>query len=352
MESFTIPPVYCPFPSAINSCAAEAQEALSRWAQRMGLVQGPKAVARFNASKFGYLTARAYPAIGRDELVLLSSWNTWLFCLDDQSDESGFGRDPVAMQAIFARFMALLHGQPALDASPLTRALVDLWARMSEGSNPAWRARFRYSVSAYFASQVWEATNRARRTIPGKDEYIRMRRITGALDTGIVLIDLAAHVMLPDAVRTSPLVTDLCDAANDVVCWTNDLVSLPKEMARGDVHNLVIVLRHQDGGSLQAAADAVALMIRERTLAYMNMERMALERLIPAYHAPIDAALTTYTGILRSWMRGNFDWGRDSGRYSLIEETTGPVSYIEPLLPTTSPAPVWVPVEDLTDTAV
>lgn len=338
MESFTIPPVYCPFPSAINPHAAEVQEALTQWVQHLGLIQGSAALARFHASKFGYLTARAYPVIGRDELLLLSSWNTWLFCLDDQSDESGFGRAPTTMKAIFDRFMAVLADAPAADDSPLTRALVDLWARMTARSGPIWRDRFRASVAAYFASQVWEATNRAHGRIPAQDEYIRMRRITGALDTGIVLIDLAAHLTLPAEVRTSPLVTNLCDAANDIVCWTNDLVSLAKEMARGDVHNLVVVLHHQRGGTLQAATNAVAQMIHDRTATYL-----AQERSVPIYGAAVDANLATYLGVLRSWMRGNFDWGRDSGRYSLVEETAGLVSYIEPLLPskTALAVPLW-----------
>ncbi len=335
MESFSIPPIYCPFLPAINPHAAEVQDAITTWVQRVGLVRQPNALARFSASRFGYLTARAYPAIGRDELLLLSSWNTWLFCLDDQADESGFGHDPAAMKAVFERFMAVLHDQAPTEESPLTRALLDLWGRMTARSTPAWRDRFRASVAAYFASQIWEATNRATGTTPAPDDYIRMRRITGALDTGIVLIDLAAHVALPDAVRTSPLVVALCDAANDIVCWTNDLVSLAKEVARGDVHNLVVVLQHARGGMLQSAVDAVARMIHERTEAYL-----ALERTVPRYDAAVEADLAIYLGVLRSWVRGNFDWGRDSGRYSLVEEAAGPVSYIEPLLPPKSPSPV------------
>ena len=327
MEKIIIPAMYCPFPAAINIHAAEAQAQITTWVRRFHLVQQERALRRFHASKFGYLTARAYPCAALTELAIVADWNTWLFLLDDQSDESGVGHDPELMQQAFAELLAILHGAPPqADDGPLALALRDVWQRMEQRTTATWHERFKLTVEDYFAACVWEAANRAKGVVPGREDYIRLRRITGALLTGVDLIDLTEHIDLPAAVRLSTPIQRLTTMANDVVCWTNDIISLEKEMARGDVHNLVLVAQHERQCSLQTAVDEVGQLVRARTEEYV-----ATERDLPSFGAATDAAVAKYRGVLRAWMRGNLDWGRDSGRYIQIEEVT-PVSYLEPLL--------------------
>lgn len=331
MERYSIPAIYCPFPPLINAHVEEVQEHITTWVQHFHLVRQERALQRFRASKFGYLISRAYPRAAFQDLAIVADWNTWLFLLDDQFDESGIGRDPEQMQQAFADLLAILHDAlPQAGDSPLALSLHDVWQRMQQRTTAAWQESFRTPVEDYFAACIWEATNRARKLTPRREEYIRLRRITGALLTDVALIDLTEHIALPPAVRLSAPVEQLTDMANDVVCWTNDIISLEKEMARGDVHNLVLVIQHEQQCSLQAAVDEAAQLVRARVEEYI-----ATERDLPSFGPASDADLAKYRAVLRAWMRGNLDWGRDSGRYVQIEEAAQ-VSYLEPLLDSAS----------------
>ncbi len=324
--SLIIPAIYCSFPPAINPEADAVQAQVTAWAKHFQLIQSPQALERFTASKFGYLTARAFPRAPFTPLTIVADWNVWLFLLDDHSDESGFGRDPARMQAVLGGLLGILYDEsPAAHEGPLASALRDLWDRLRAHSTPVWQARFIRTVEDYFTSCVAEATNRAAERIPSVEDYIALRRQTGALLTNIDMIDLTERIGLPEEIRTGPIVTELTAQANDIVCWTNDIVSLRKEMARGDVHNLVLVLRHEHGDSLQDAVNVAARMVRERTEAFEELERAR-----PRWDAAIETDLEKYEAVLRAWIRGNFDWGRDSGRYTLVVE--GPDPVLDPLL--------------------
>jgi hypothetical protein len=69
------------------------------------------------------------------------------------------------------------------------------------------------------------------------------------------LIEFVHDLDPPVQSRVHPLYLDLVTAAADVVCWTDDLVTVEKEIARGDVHNLVIVLVHYESCSVDATAN-------------------------------------------------------------------------------------------------
>jgi hypothetical protein len=174
----------------------------------------------------------------------------------------------------------------------------------------AWMDRFAVSVAEYFDAAVWEARNRERGVWPNSATYIQMRPYTGALYTVLNLIDLAEAVILPLVVRKHPAYQALMLITNNVVCWCNDLFSLPKERAYDDVHNLALILQHQEDISLQEAVNRVARLVQQ------EVERfIALENDLPSFGAEADGLVRRFVAVLRAWMRGNLDWSYESGRY-------------------------------------
>lgn len=145
-----------------------------------------------------------------------------------------------------------------------------------------------------------------------------MRPYTGGLYTDIELIEMTEGIALPLAV---PLVQRLARITNNVVCWSNDIFSLPKERAHLDMHNLALILRHQEEIPLQAAVDRVAILTDGQVRRFI-----ALEALLPSFGGPLDADVRRFVGVLRAWMRGNLDWSYESGRY----RPTTPVGLPEP----------------------
>ena len=138
--------------------------------------------------------------------------------------------------------------------------------------------------------------------------YLEMRPVT----VGLRIDDLfsrADGVVLPKGVRAQAQVLTLTRLADEVVCWGNDLVSLDKELRQGDVHNLVQVLRHAHGYSLQAAV-AQANRRHDETLArYLETEQGVRAQFGG------EPGVARYLELLRARMRGIHDWALASGRY-------------------------------------
>ncbi len=325
-EIFVIPELYCPFPPEVNPHADAVHAHTLAWARRFGLAKDEAGFERVRASKFARLVARAYPRAPRDELAIAADWNTWLFLLDDECDEAGIGKRPDRLAALHDRCLEVLSGQaldrlsvplrprPGRADVSLLRALHELRWRMQERMPQSWIDRFTVSVAEYFEAAVWEAGNRERGEWPNSVTYIRMRPYTGALYTVLDLIELSEGATLPLVVRKHPVYQALMLITNNVVCWYNDLFSIPKERAHGDMHNLALILQHQEDISLQEAVDGVA------ALAKQEIERfIAIERDLPSFGVEADGLVRRFVAGLCAWMRGNLDWSYESGRYHATE---------------------------------
>lgn len=336
-EHLVVPRLYCPFPSAVSPHLEAVNEHTLAWVWRFGLVQEEHAFVRLRDSMFPNLVARAYPRAPSDRLAVISDWNTWLFLLDDECDEAGLGRKPDRLEALHARCLDVLsrfrpgslgrrrtprnvpsnqyRSRPGRPDVPLIYALDDLRGRMEALMSRAWMDRFAVSVSEYFDAAVWEAHNREQGIWPDSDTFGLIRPYTSAVYTFIDLIDLSEGDRLPLVVRKHPSYQQLALKTNNVICGCNDLFSLSKERAHFDMHNLVLVLQHEAGMSLQAAVDEVASFVEREVKCFV-----ALEARLPSFGSTVDSSVRRFVEVLRTWMRGNLDWSYESGRYQVAAE--------------------------------
>jgi Terpene synthase family 2, C-terminal metal binding len=102
----------------------------------------------------------------------------------------------------------------------------------------------------------------------------------------------------------------LAQMTNNVISWANDLVSLDKERQQGDVHNLVLILAHEQRLPLQAAVDRVVALHDAEVRAFI-----ALTKRLPTFAPAVDADLDRYVIGMRFWMRANLDWSIAAARY-------------------------------------
>jgi len=174
----------------------------------------------------------------------------------------------------------------------------------------AWVDRFAVSIAEYFEAGVWEARNRELETWPDSATYTRMRPYAGGMYILLDLIDLTEGDTLPLVVRKHPYFQRLMLITSNVVLWCNDLFSCAKELAHQDMHNLALILRHQEDIPLQAAVDRVARLIEREVKRFI-----ALEARLPSFGPTIDGVVQRFIAGLRDWMRGSLDWSYESGRY-------------------------------------
>lgn len=319
MAPIVYPALYCPFPSAINPHAAAVHRATLVWAQQFQLIRGETARERLDRRRYGELMARAYPHAPRQALQFVSDWNTWLFLLDDECDETGLGKDPARLAQVHAHLLSILRGAaPGAQDGPQSHALWQLITRLRAQADEEWMRRFNRQVEAYFSANVWEANNRLCGRIPEAAPYRAMRLFTGAVYMYLMLIEFTGQIQLPPDVRDYPDVQRLAEMTNNCICWSNDIISLEKELQHGDIHNMVVILRAEQDLSLQAAVDQVAAMQDAEM-----REFIALAARLPSFGEAVDAELQRYVKGMQHWMRANLDWSAATARYRPALEQTG-----------------------------
>jgi 5-epi-alpha-selinene synthase len=320
----TFPHLECPFPSVINGWVHDVHDQTLAWVEHHELV-APDRLGRFEACQFAWLAARAYPTAPREELAIVANWNVWLFIHDDQNDEAGFGRNPGKLTELHRRMREILAGSaPRAGDSAFAHALRDLIDRMFERASETWRERFIRSIDEYFEACVWEANNRLKGLVPSVASYVDKRPLTGALNTDIELIELCEQIYLPSEVRAHPDVRRLTLMSNNVVCWSNDIISLKKEHRHGDVHNLVIAIKAECGLDWQGAVNLAGEWHNAEVRRFLELEAK-----LPSFEPDLDAELERYLRVLKAWMRGNLDWAYQTGRYGVA--TVPPSTYIKEL---------------------
>ncbi|HEX8705327.1 MAG TPA: hypothetical protein VF815_41225 [Myxococcaceae bacterium] len=286
------------------------QHLLGEWMHQRRYLRNPLALERFQVGKFAWLAGRAYPEASFDALLLVGTYMSWLFVLDDLCDEAELGCSPERLRELHEELLEhMRHPQPLRgDEGPLVAGLADLWARLCERAAPGWVERFTRTFESYAQGCVWEAENRARARVPSLAEYMEWRRHTSALYLFFDLVELSEGVSLSDEELDG--LQSLRERANDGVAWFNDIVSLEKELRAGDVHNLVVVLRQEYRLSVQEAVARAARLLNARMREYVELEQR-----LPSLGVERDARLQRYLTGLRCWVRGNMDWSYESGRY-------------------------------------
>jgi 5-epi-alpha-selinene synthase len=307
-----VPDLYCPFVPAVNSYAEDVREETLSWASYFGLLADEQYRRILRGAASSGLAARCHPFAGREELRLISDLYAWMFLQDDRRDESEVGRRPGRLFDDDRRALEVLRSEePTRRDGPAVRALRDLRDRFaSQAPGPAWMKRFVRGVEGYFDATTWEATNRARGVVPDPDAYLRLRPLTAGLTIDDELIELAGEARLFGGARECPAVRRLTAASRRAVCWANDLASLEKELARGDVHNLVVVLASAEDLDLQEAVERVARMHDAEVREFIRLSSH-----LPSFGAAVDEQLGRYVAVLRARIRGNLDWSHETARY-------------------------------------
>jgi germacradienol/geosmin synthase len=323
--------LYMPFEVHSNAHLAATRRHEKVWAREMGLLDhGVWNEARLHAIDCGLLTALTHPDAPGRILDLINQWNVWGFYCDDLFVEAFKRGRPLGVhdlalaRAMLERlwlFMPLHPDAPAaIPATPLERALQDLWSRTALRMDADLRAAFATTVRRCYGSVLWELENLAARRVPESIEYIETRRLTvvAEFSTNLEVVCTPGRKPLPDAVmRTRPL-RELTMINGDWHGLTNDLVSERRERAYDrDPNTAPSVIARLLGCDPGAAARLVGKLVSERVRQFEHIVTNELEPLLDALD--LDDAVRddvrAYVAGLEVWMAGSHEWSRRTGRY-------------------------------------
>jgi 5-epi-alpha-selinene synthase len=124
------------------------------------------------------------------------------------------------------------------------------------------------------------------------------------------LAEVVGRERLPQEAFAHPIARHLTRMTSNLVGWLNDIFTLEKEMADGEIHNLVLVLMEECGMSIDEAWFAAVEQHNEEMRAFIALDRQLQmrEELVPQ-------ALDDIVSMLRAWLSGHLDWARKTGRY-------------------------------------
>jgi Terpene synthase family 2, C-terminal metal binding len=308
--SFTLPRIVYPFGAdALSSHVDAVERSTLQWAAEQALFSERRS-SDYNQIRVGYLAGLVHPNGTLEGLSLIGKWLLWLFAFDDRfSDESAFGFAPVESILLVARLLAVLDDAPHGGAAdPFEIALADFMQQLDARATPAQRGRFVGTVSGYFHAFIWEAVNRARSTYPTVESYEHMRGHGGAVPTCIALIDTVNSFVLPAEDYHHPEMARLTQLASNLVCWSNDILSYPKEVARnGIVHSLPTILQHHHKIDIRQALSVAVAMHDREVITYTALEHQIRSRATPE--------LSRFLDDMRSWVAGNVKWSLSCRRY-------------------------------------
>ncbi|WP_411129225.1 terpene synthase family protein [Streptomyces sp. x-19] len=279
---------------------------------------------RHESARYAELAARFYPDATGADLDLGVDLMSWFFVFDDLFDGPD-GEDPARARALVSSTMEALRRPAGPSAAPVVRAFADLWQRSREGMSAAWRRRAAEHWCAYLQGYVTEAAHRHRGRMPTVEEHLRLRRETIGVHPTVDLAERIGHFEVPWRIHAAPWAAEMRAIAAEVDTIHNDLCSAEKEEARGEIHNLLLILERREHRTRAEGVEEMRRMIRSRTERFLVLESR-LPSLCDSFRLTEAqrAAVFRFADALRAVMRGDYDWAERSGRYTSADRPDEP----------------------------
>ncbi|PPQ77980.1 hypothetical protein CVT25_015447 [Psilocybe cyanescens] len=297
---------HCTFELRKNRHRKQVTVETKRWLFKDGNLLGKKREA-YHGLKCGLLTSMCYPDAGYGQLRVVNDYLTYLFHLDNLSDDmDNRGTRTTADEVL----NSLYHPHTWHSSARVGKMTRDYYKRLICTASPGAQQRFIETFDFFFQSVTQQALDRAAGVIPDLESYIALRRDTSGCKPCWALIEYASNLDIPDEVMEHPTILALGEAANDLVTWSNDIFSYNVEQSKGDTHNMIPVVMNQEGIDLQEAVDFVGNMCKQ-SIDRFNEERRAL----PSWGPEVDRDVAIYVDGLANWIVGSLHWSFESERY-------------------------------------
>ncbi|MCX5416734.1 terpene synthase family protein [Streptomyces sp. NBC_00059] len=316
MGQIVLPVFHMPFRSAgCNPGMAEAGRAAWRWAGEHALGLSPSVRTRMLRARPELRTSLLFPEVPQDRLDLFSQWLFWAYLVDDEFDDGPAGQEPDVCGGTIGRLVEVFQG--AGPRSPMEHALVDLRERTFRDRSPLWTGRFGRHTVRWLWTHYAEAVERAAGQLPGRADFVRHRRDSGAMRVFLDLHEAADGPELPQPARALPAYAALRDAVTDHSGLCNDICSVEKEAVVGYAHNAVRLVHRDRGYTLQQAVNEAGIQLSRIAERLQRAEKeLAAQIGAAGIEGPARAALERCARDYRGLVRGDFDYHARAERYT------------------------------------
>ncbi|WP_323748973.1 isoafricanol synthase [Streptomyces sp. PR69] len=327
--------VRLPFPARFSPHAERARRHTLQWVQGIGLLTGDAAAAEYDSLRLERLMAYFYPDATAADLELAADFNAWFFIFDDQFD-GWLGKRPTAVEGLVRTLAGTMTGDgvprqydgrspwgtrqshipSAEGVRPLVAAFHDIWRRCTDGRPADWQRRFRAHWTAYMAAYRAEAQHRNAERLPSLERFLEVRRDSIGVQPCLDFTERCGGYSLPDELYGMAPLPEMREITADVVIFVNDIVSLSKELAAGDVNNSVIIHAAQQGCTPEESIAHIAALATARAARFAQLAASLAKRLsrrrVPA---EVRGHIAHYVEGMEHLMAGNLAWSLATSRY-------------------------------------
>jgi hypothetical protein len=223
---------------------------------------------------------RLYPDVTTEGLQAVTWYFSIFLVLDEwseQKDSCGRPCTPETLNHIHRTALRLLDCPDADSDEPrgleLAQLLRPLRRLLIAIGDQAIFERFRIAFERSLQARIWELDHLRTGSVPSLAVYSGLRRQSSM---AVPLLELHPVLFrLPTSAHSldHPAVRQLRTMLLNCVLWSNDLLSLAKELREGSCMNLALALQKDLGCALQQAANDVAGLIKRETLAYLDLKQ-------------------------------------------------------------------------------
>ncbi|MCZ4124159.1 terpene synthase family protein [Streptomyces sp. H39-S7] len=325
-----VPEIVCPFPQVgIHPQAERLKKDNFQWIVEKGMappypgVSEEEVLGRLQRQCMPDLHARMWcDAPKYDYLALADKLLTFFWILDDFMDEPrgdeyraqqveyvqafrpilwagvpGPCRDPWGARTLntFAELWAQVRAISPLDQLKRHASVIDNWLNVSLDESGAVRHERRIPTTAHILGKFIQ--------VHGMDMFIPWNEI-------------ALNAFLPEEIYGHPSVADTHVRFMNAVCWYNDIFGFNRDMASGEVYNLIAAMMAHEGKS---SVEAVTFLVDR-----INADMTALDYMAQSAGKDgiADDRLERYTAGIKKVVRAMLEWHVTSGKYDWHEVFT------------------------------
>ncbi|MCJ1468394.1 hypothetical protein MMC07_007022 [Pseudocyphellaria aurata] len=292
--------------TSVHPDAVEVSQACNEWFGSYNLMSQPQWDEMLKM-EYGLATARGFPNGDKERLRLATDWFTLLFNYDDLLDDSTSDlthNESGASEASKIMLSVLLDTDNFQPTSRLPVAAAFhrySWTRFQASSSPSSQKRFIDSVIGYAMAAAKQTGIRESRMCPSLEEFIALRRETGAVKTCYPFVQHMLEIDVPDKAWHHPIIESLHEV---------DISSFNREQAAGDHQNLVAIVSVTKDIPVQIAMEYVFLMYQWAVNQWFQLLTQ-----IPKFDPETDEIVSKYIRGLEHLVSGLTHWTFDTERY-------------------------------------
>lgn len=291
----------------ISPFAMDVQSYTMEWAKEFNLLNESTLRKKYEAQNLGYLASHAQPYDSFSDIVITSDYLLLLCMLDDYSEEV---LDPVEFINYSDNIINIVKGNKTyMEKDYFLIGWENWWERAKLNTPLDWQNRILENMMECFKSITWDIINRLNNQIPKVDEYIINRQHSGSVFVCFDLVERGGKRYCSNNARNN-MFTKLIHSASKIANWTNDILSLEKEIKNGENHNLIISIQNQRQTSVQDSLRCTEQMLDLELDTYKNLKSNLLTE-----NSPYREIREKYIIGMEAAVRGQYEWGLNTGRF-------------------------------------